>query len=132
MASEVLEKPVRTEVVAAERTQSDRFYRPNVDIIESAGELTLLVDVPRARSEDVDVSFENGVLTIHAKIKERERAGADYVLHEYGIGDYYRTFQVSEHVDAGRISAQCADGVLTLHLPKVEAVKAKKIAVKNT
>ena len=50
-------------------------------------------------------------------------------MQEYGVGDYFRTFQVSEAVNAAKISAQYADGVLTLHLPKVEAVKPRKIAV---
>ena len=51
------------------------------------------------------------------------------LLREYGVGDYYRSFQVSEAIDAGKISAEYADGVLTLHLPKAEAVKPRKIAV---
>jgi HSP20 family protein len=46
------------------------------------------------------------------------------------VGGYYRTFQVSESVDASKISAEYADGVLKLHLPKSEAVKPRKISVK--
>ena len=57
------------------------------------------------------------------------RPGGEFLLHEYGVGDYYRTFQVSEAIDAGKISADYADGVLTLHLPKAEALKPRKIAV---
>ena len=55
--------------------------------------------------------------------------GQGYFLREYGVGDYYRSFQISEAIDAGKISAEYADGVLTLHLPKTEAVKPRKIAV---
>ncbi len=58
------------------------------------------------------------------------RKHSAYLLREYGVGDFYRTFRVSEQIDASRIEAEYADGVLKLHLPKVEAVKPRKITVK--
>ena len=53
----------------------------------------------------------------------------DYLLREYGVGDFYRAFQVSEVIDPSRIQAEYSGGVLTLHLPKSEAAKPRKIAV---
>ena len=61
----------------------------------------------------------------------RQDEDHEYLLREYGTGDYYRTFQVSEAVDASKITADYSDGVLTLHLPKTEAVKPRKIEVKT-
>ena len=57
-------------------------------------------------------------------------AEREFVYGEYGIGDFYRSFTISETIDAEKISAELHNGVLTLHLPKVEAVKPRKIAVK--
>jgi HSP20 family protein len=116
----------------AERTRSGCCYRPNVDILEKGDELLVLADVPGARSDSIDVKFEDGMLEIQAAIEPRECDGHTCLLHEYDVGDYYRSFQVSEAIDAGNISAQYADGVLTLHLPKAEALKPRKIAVAAT
>ena len=124
-------KPTAEEAAAAERTRCGCCYRPNVDILEQGDELLVLADVPGAKSDSIDVNFEDGTLEIHAAVTPRhEDDGQEaFLLQEYGVGDYYRSFQVSEAIDAGKISAEYADGVLTLHLPKAEAVKPRKIAV---
>ncbi|MDZ4779543.1 MAG: Hsp20/alpha crystallin family protein [Planctomycetia bacterium] len=113
----------------AELTRSGQFYRPNVDISEGPEELVVHADMPGVRSEDIDIDFKEGLLTIHGKVQQRQAEGTHYVLNEYGIGDFRRTFQVSEQIDAGRINAAYKDGVLTLRLPKLERVKPRKIAV---
>jgi len=52
------------------------------------------------------------------------------LLHEYEDGDFYRVFRIDESVDASKIEAECKNGVLTVHLPKVEAVRPRQITVK--
>ena len=54
-----------------EQTRSGEFYRPDVDILELADELLVQADVPGARPDDIDVNFEDGALTIYAKVAER-------------------------------------------------------------
>lgn len=122
-------KPSAEQTVTAERTRSGCCYRPDVDILEQNDELLVLANVPGARSDSIDVHFEDGTLEIQAAVAPRHDDGQTYLLQEYGVGDYYRSFQVSEAIDAGKISAEYADGVLTLHLPKAEALKPRKIAV---
>ena len=112
-----------------EHTRSGVVYRPHVDIVELSDELLVLADMPGVRAENVDINFEQGSLTIRGTVEPRQKEHTGYTFQEYGIGDFYREFQVSESIAADKISAELSDGVLTLHLPKVEAVKPRKIAV---
>lgn len=132
MASETaVEKKESDEVTRREHTRSGLHYHPNVDILETKDELTVLADLPGAQPDDIDINFERGTLILHGKVRPRQPEDTNFLLAEYGIGDFYRTFEVSEHVDAERIRAEFDDGVLTLHLPKVEAVKPRKIEVQT-
>jgi HSP20 family molecular chaperone IbpA len=117
------------QTATAERTRCGCCYRPNVDILEQGDELVVLADMPGAKTDAIDLNFEDGTLEIHAAVPPRRGDGEQPLLQEYGIGDYYRSFQISEAIDAGKITAEYADGVLKLHLPKTEAVKPRKIAV---
>ena len=127
-----VEKQAGREVARQEPTRGASYYRPVVDILETSDELRVVADIPGAKAEDIDVEFENGVLTIHAKVEPRQPEGTQYLLREYGVGDFHRAFQVSEQVDAARISAEYSEGVLVLHLPKAEEAKARKIEVRTS
>jgi HSP20 family molecular chaperone IbpA len=115
----------------AERTRGPLAYRPYVDILEARDELTLVADVPGVKSDAIEIDFEDGLLSIHGKVEPRYGEKTDFLLNEYGIGDFHRAFRVSEQIDAGRISAECAEGVLTVHLPKAETARPRKIEVKS-
>jgi HSP20 family protein len=93
---------------------------PRVDVLETENEFLVLADLPGVKPADVDVRFEKGELTVHGK----RPAG-----REYQSTNYHRVFAVADTVAADRISADLKAGVLTIRLPKVEAVKPKKIAV---
>ena len=132
MANEdTLTKAPADVAAGVEQTRCGRHFRPNVDILEEDDELLVLADMPGARGDRIDIQFEDGTLTIHAKVDARQGDGTEYLVSEYEVGDYYRTFQVSESIDASKINAEYSDGVLTLHLPKSEASKPRKITVKG-
>ncbi len=114
----------------AEQARSGRTYVPPVDIIEKNDELLLLADVPGVRPDGVDIDYEHGELRIRAHVEPRQHDGRQYALREYGVGDFVRTFEVGEGIDAQRISAELRDGVLIMHLPKSEAARTRKISVK--
>lgn len=119
------------ETTPVERTHGGRTYVPNVDILEAKTELLLLADVPGAKPEDIDIDYERGRLTIHAHLQPRQpEERTQYLLHEYGVGDFCRSFDVGEGIDAHKIHAEIAQGVLTLHLPKAAALQPRRITVK--
>ena len=95
---------------------------PPVDVLETENELLVLADMPGVTAADVDIRFENGELTVHG----RRAAGQDR-----DAPSYFRVFRVTEHIAADKIEADLKHGVLTLRLPKVEAVKPRRIAVKG-
>jgi HSP20 family protein len=129
MAQELMKKQSDGNVAVAERTRQSVTYTPRFDIVETDGELRLYGDLPGVCKDSLDIRFENGQLTVQGKVEPRH-AEHEFLYGEYGIGDFYRSFTISEDIDAEKISAELNNGVLTLHLPKTEAVKPRKIAVK--
>jgi len=103
---------------------------PQVDILEREDELVLHADLPGVAPGDVDVRFENGELTVHGK-RSPLNAGKPREGAEPEVTNYFRSFRVSEQIAADKIEAGLRNGVLTLRLPKVEAVKPRRIAVKG-
>jgi HSP20 family molecular chaperone IbpA len=115
-----------------EQEPASRVYVPAIDIVEHDDELLLLADVPGARAEDIEINVERSVLELHARV-ERGCPGneAKRLLCEYGVADYRRSFKLGDGIDAEGVRAEVADGVLTLRLPKSEALKPKRIEVRS-
>jgi HSP20 family protein len=129
MASETIQQGATAETTVPEHTRSGQIYRPDVDILEKGDELIILADMPGVKPDDIDIKFEDGTLTIYGRVTNGRLEREQFLLREYGIGDYYRTFRISEQIDPSKISAEMADGVLTLHLLKAEQAKPRKIKV---
>ena len=105
-------------------------YTPPVDIVELPEKLVLTIDMPGVRSQDVEINFERGELTVFGKRQLPEPKG-QWLVEEIEAGDYYRAFLISQDVAADKISAELKNGVLTIHLPRVEAAQPRKISVKG-
>jgi HSP20 family protein len=103
---------------------------PRADLLETEDEFLILADLPGVKPEDVDIRFENGELTVLGR-RTPCHSGKEPAVRECATTTFYRTFRLTDHVAADRIGAELKDGVLTLHLPKVEAVKPRRIAVKG-
>ena len=122
-------KPSDVQTPEVERAHSGPTYTPSVDIIERKDAIVVVANVPGAEPGRIDVRFENGTLELRAPVEPETFEGCEQVLGEYRVGEYYRAFTIGEAIDAGGISAQCKNGVLTLTLPKSEEAKPRKIAV---
>jgi HSP20 family protein len=120
----------RAEQTQPERLRGGVFFTPRLDIVETDNELILYADLPGVRPEDVDLRYEQGELTLHGRCGPRHpERGA--LLSEYEVGDFYRAFQIHESIDASKISAEFKNGVLTVHLPKMEQAKPRQITVRG-
>lgn len=106
----------------------DRYVAPAVDIYETPEELVLVADLPGVGKDDLEVRVEEDVLTIRATPKHS--APAEVVWREFELPNFFRQFELSEVIDQEKISADFKHGVLTLHLPKAEKARPRKIDVK--
>src|SRR5688572_11688875 len=112
-----------------ETTIPARVYMPTTDIFETEDALTLVAEMPGVDKGKVDVSVEDGVLTIQGQIDFSKYEGLRPVYTEYNIGHYRRSFSLSNRIDQEKISAEVNDGILTLVLPKAEEAKPRRITV---
>ncbi len=116
---------------AARSVRPARSFTPTVDIVETTDRYTLTADVPGADASQIAAHFEDGALTLRAPVSPRQPEGTRWLVREYGVGAWERTFRIGEGIDASRIEAVCRDGVLTLTLPKAESLRPRKIEVRN-
>jgi HSP20 family protein len=112
-----------------ETTWGGAYYTPRVDIFETPEELVVACDVPGVKPADLELRFENGELFLRGKVHPRQYPEV-FSLNEYGVGDFFRSFTINGAFDPSKITAQFKLGVLTVHLPKREEVKPKRIAIK--
>lgn len=108
-------------------------FAPAVDVHEDAEELVLRAEVPGIKREDIDIQVDANVLTVKGERQiEQEQEGRRYHRVERSYGTFVRQFQLPTNVDASKIDAALADGILTLRIPKKAEQKTRKIEVKSS
>lgn len=107
------------------------FFTPPIDIYEGADGLVLEADLPGATEKTVTIQLEDNVLTLHARVPSPAPEGARTLHEEYQVGDFYRSFILSDEVERSRITADLNNGVLRLTLPKAERAKTRRIEVRS-
>jgi HSP20 family protein len=106
-------------------------FTPAVDIKENDNEIRLDLELPGLKPEDVEITAENGVLTVRGE-KQVERKEGDesrFQIVERAYGTFMRTFQLPQGIDADQIKAEFNNGVLSLHIPKAALPQPKRIEI---
>jgi HSP20 family protein len=112
-----------------EGTIPARVFVPVTDIFETPEALTVVLEMPGVDPNSIEANVENDVVTIEGRIDFTKYEGLRPVYTEYNVGHYARSFQISNKIDQGKISAEMRDGVVKLVLPKAEQAKPRKIKV---
>jgi HSP20 family protein len=106
-------------------------FTPAVDIKENENEIRLELELAGMNPEDVEITAENGVLTVRGEKRSERKEGDEsrYQVIERTYGTFMRTFQLPQGIDADQIKADFNNGVLTLHIPKSALPQPKRIEI---
>jgi HSP20 family protein len=105
---------------------------PKMDVTETDKEIEVSAELPGLERDDVDISVEDGVLTIRGEKKvETEKKDRSFYPAERSYGSFYRSLPLTNGVDPSSIKATMSKGVLKINIPKPEKSDAKKIEVKE-
>lgn len=128
---------------AMDRLFEDSFVRPTawfspgaleaqfpLDVRVTGDELVVEGQLPGVKSDDVDITIENGRLTIHAETKgDEERQDGDFLVREIRRGSFTRSVTLPTGLEADKATASFEDGVLSLRIPKAEQVKPRQVRI---
>lgn len=112
--------------------EAGQQLKMRIDVTENDKAYVVKADVPGVKKEDIDVRVEGNMVQIEARTKsEKETRGdGDKVLRsERCYGTISRSFSLGQDIDAGKVQANYADGVLTLQLPKAAPADSRRITI---
>jgi len=107
-------------------------WTPPIDVYEIDGAYIVTAELPGLTREQVELAVEDSRLTIHGRREAQpgEPGTVHYHQVERGHGRFRRTFEFAEKIDADRITADLANGVLTISIPKVQPPPPRRIEVR--
>lgn len=113
-----------------ERISKEAMWAPSMDIAEDKEAITIKVDLPGVKQQDIDIEVTGKTLTFKGERKsEEEKKDKNYHRVERFYGSYSRTITLPDYADMGKIQAEYKNGVLEMHIPKTEESKPKQIKV---
>ena len=106
-------------------------WSPALDLHEDKDNFFIRAELPGMKKEEIEISLHDGVLTLAGERKQEKHEDTEIHRSERFVGRFQRTLTLPAAVDAEKVKATYQDGVLTVTLPKAEAVKPKQIQVKS-
>jgi HSP20 family protein len=110
-------------------------WSPAVDIRETEQELCLELELPGIKPEQVELTAENGVLTVKGEKRSERKEGNEndrYHVVERAYGSFMRSFQLPQGIDESKIQADYNNGILSIHIPKAALPQPHRIQIGNT
>ena len=111
--------------------QSQLFsgWTPALDLYQNNDNIVAVVELPGMRKEDIEISLQDGTLTISGERKDERGQENGATRTERSTGKFRRSISLPTQVDASKVTATYRDGILTVTLPKAEEAKPKQIQV---
>ena len=103
--------------------------KPATDIVEGADGFYIYMDIPGLSKEELIIDLNEDEIKVSGRTHYPAPEGEKLVHVEFGNGEYYRGFTLSQIVDKTKIKATVKNGVLELHLPKAEKTQPRKIDI---
>lgn len=131
MSEELIRRPAPNgqEVAEAPPPAPRLVFTPPIDIYETEDGLVLLADLPGVSLDSLELQVQDNKLTLFGRVKPPVAPEATLRYQEYQVGDYLRSFILSDEVDHERVSATLNNGVLKVWLPKAKKAQARRIQV---
>ena len=105
------------------------LFNPPIDIYETPEGLVLYADLPGVDSQGLDLQVQDNRLTLFGRVTSVIPESAQMMHQEYQVGDFLRSFILSDEVDHDRIQAKLTNGVLRVELPRAPRAKPRRIDV---
>ena len=127
MFDEVFGNLARTSGGGRQRGEVPSRWAPALDVLQEDGDIVVRAELPGVKQEDVDITLQNGVLSISGERRaEEQKEGSGYYVRERRHGSFRRTLVLPHDVEEGEISARFEDGVLEVRVPGGAAERAPK------
>ena len=112
-----------------ELLKTQNSISPVVDIFETVNDYILIANLPGVERSNIQVKLDDKSLIVFGKINFEEAVNRKYILNEKEIGNYFRSFKISDSIDKEKINARYDNGQLIVTLPKHDKVKPRKIDI---
>ncbi|REJ72046.1 MAG: Hsp20/alpha crystallin family protein [Planctomycetota bacterium] len=129
--SEIKSTPERRPTPASLRTPSKRVCTPPIDIYEDQDGLVLRADLPGVSVDTLELQVQDNKLTLFGRVSTSVPKDAKLIYQEYHVGDFLRSFILSDQVNHEQTSAKLSEGVLELTLPRVTQSEPRRIPIRG-